>query len=74
MAITTPSKRIQLDLFINDQKELENKAKEESLRSMKAQIRLLLHTSHELQTRVNKMEELLGSALDFMLGKEEKTP
>jgi hypothetical protein len=66
------TKVTQLDMFINEKKELENKVKAESERSIKSQIRLLLHTTSEMQTRLNKQEQIIESLTDFIL--EEKTP
>lgn len=64
------TKITQLDMFINEKKALENKNKAESERSMKSQIRLLLHTTHEMQMRLSKQEELINCLTDFIL--EEK--
>jgi hypothetical protein len=61
------TKQIQLDLFINQQKEIENKMKIESEASMKSQIRLLLHFMSEVKERQNKQEALIQSLVDYIL-------
>jgi hypothetical protein len=64
----------QLDLFINEQRELENKMKAESDASTKSQIRLLLHFMSEMKARQQKQEELIQSLVDFALNEDEKAP
>lgn len=70
MALAT--KITQLDLFINEQKELENKMQIERDESTKSQIRLLLHVTTSLQKRQAKQEEIIQSLVDFIL--DEKAP
>ena len=57
----------QLDLFINEQKELENKMKVESEASTKRQLRLLMHHTTRLQKRADKQEELIQSLVEYIL-------
>jgi hypothetical protein len=71
MAIQT--KVVQLDLFINDKRAIEEKMKMEREDSTKKQIRLLMHLSHETQRRLDKQEEMIQSLVDFIV-EEEKNP
>lgn len=66
------TKITQLDLFIKERKDLNLKVKEESDRSLKSQIRLLLHTTHEMKIRQEKQEAIIQELIDYIL--EEKPP
>ena len=72
--MATSPKITQLDLFINEKVELENKILKETGESAKRQLRLLHHMAHEAARRLDKQEELIQSLLDYILNEEEKTP
>lgn len=71
--MTALKKITQLDLFINEKIELENKFLKEEGESTKRQLRLLHHMAHESTRRLDKQEELMAQLIDYILS-EEKTP
>jgi hypothetical protein len=68
-------KHIQLNLFIQEKEKLEQSVKEETLESLKKQVRMLFHMMHEWQRKVQKHEEMISSLVDLALeAPQEKSP
>lgn len=69
-------KIVQLDMFINEKVEIENKINKECEESTKRQLRFLHYKSHETMRRLDKQEEIIQSLLEYILcdDSSEKTP
>jgi hypothetical protein len=61
------SKIYQFDMFVNEKVELEEKLKKEKEDSQKRQIRILFHITNEQQKRLNKLEEIVSSLVDYIV-------
>ena len=65
------SKIYQFDMFVNEKVELEEKLKKEKEDSVKRQIRNLFHINNDQQKRLDKLEEIVSSLVDYIVHADE---
>lgn len=60
---------IQLDMFIQEKKDLEEQLKREKEDSIRSQLRLLHHAQGSMVKRMDKQEALMEKIVEFLLDK-----